>query len=207
MAYDCVVLKCLPNELAPDAACFPWGKPASVYYLLPGSSRERQNSLSGPHVSWSSSPFLYVLYDKLTDKLCKGTHTRIRWLTSKPVEVLALWEQHRNAKQSTLRHSEALQWENSIKYYTLQTFGVINVCLPKTVHKMCPSTGSAHHESVLKAVYILMNANMFANIMKIVFPTEHCAVVWIKYVPLDMSPAMIAVRSVLSLWIRSGSAV
>lgn len=67
--------------------------------------------------------------------------------------------------------------------------------------------GSAHHESFLKAVYILMNANMFANIMKIVFPTEHCAVIWIKYVPLDMSPAMIAVRSVLPLWIRSGSAV
>jgi hypothetical protein len=30
------------------------------------------------------------LYDKLTDKLCKSTHTRIHGYTSKPVEVLAL---------------------------------------------------------------------------------------------------------------------
>lgn len=52
---------------------------------------------------------------------------------------------------------------------------------------MCPLTGKARHESFLQAGHTLMNANMFANIMKIVFPTEHCEIIWIKYLPSDMS--------------------
>lgn len=136
--------------------------------------------------TWAGAhgPFLH---DTLTDRVCTGTHRRIHWRTSKPVEALALWDQHRNAKHPRLLCSKSLPVKKWHKILHTSNAQCCKLLVHKNCSQMCPSTGSAHHESFFKAVHILMNANMFANIMKIVFPTEHCEVIWIKYVPLDMS--------------------
>lgn len=127
--------------------------------------------------------------------------------TSKPAEVLALWDQQRNAKHPRLASNSlpVRKWHNIFHTSNLQCYKL----LPhRTRSQTCPSTGRAHHESFLKAVHILMNANMFANIMKIVFPTEPCEVIWIKYVPLDMSLCRWSRSDLCSIWgIRSSSAV
>lgn len=156
--------------------------------VFPASSQAPAEKDKTPFLdpTWAGvhGPFLH---DKLTDRVCTATHKRIPWHTSKPVEVLVLWDQCRNAKHPRLLRSTSLpvrKWHKILHTSNLQRCQL----LPhKNCSEMRPSTGSARHESFLKAVHILMNANMFANIMKIVFPTEPCVVIWIKYVPLDMS--------------------
>lgn len=86
LVYSCVVLKCLLSEFSSGPARFPCRKAARVSCLFPSSSRERQNSLFGPHLSWSP----WSLLDKLADRVCTGTHQRMQGLTSKPAAVLAL---------------------------------------------------------------------------------------------------------------------
>lgn len=98
-------------------------------------------------------------------------------------------------------------WEQQRKILHTSNHQCYKLLAHESCSRICPLTGKAHHESFLQAEHILMNADMSANIMKILFPTEQCEIIWIEYLPLDMSPPMIAVGSVLYSWIRSHSAV
>lgn len=61
---------------------------------------------------------------------------------------------------------------SNINYSTLQITQGYQLLACESYPQICPLTGKARHESFLQAVHILMNANMSANIMKIVSPTE-----------------------------------
>lgn len=185
MAYNCVVLKCLVNEFSSDPACFPWRKAASVCGLIP---RLLQRKAKLPF--WTLPelepmvPFFMTRWQtECAQALTEGYTDVLQSL----LKFLALWDQHRNAKHPRLLRSKSLPVKKWHKILHTSNAQCCKLLVHKNCSQMCPSTGSAHHESFFKAVHILMNANMFANIMKIVFPTEHCEVIWIKYVPLDMS--------------------